>query len=111
MSKVGSFILGSVIGLGAGLVAASMLLPDDAQEDLKKKIAENDKLQDLKEKYDKGTETIKTQLKSFPKSVEDDSELKDFDDIVIDDTSKDLGDDDKTNKEAVSDLKNSEGTN
>ncbi|WP_301205058.1 DUF1269 domain-containing family protein, partial [Lactobacillus hominis] len=93
MSKVGSFILGSVIGLGAGLVAASMLLPDDAQDELKKKIAENDKLQDLKEKYDKGTETIKTQLKSFPKSVEDDSELKDFDDIVIDDTNKDLGED------------------
>lgn len=108
MSKVGSFILGSVIGLGAGLVAASMLLPDDAQDEFKKKIAENDKLQDLKEKYDKGTETIKTQLKSFPKSVEDDSELKDFDDIVIDDTSKDLGEDDKTDKDAVSDLNNAE---
>ena len=47
-------------------------------------------------------------MKSFPKSVEDDSELKDFDDIVIDDTSKDLGEDDKTDKDAVSDLNNAE---
>lgn len=108
MSKVGSFLLGSVIGLGAGLVAASLLIPDDAQEEMKKKLAENEKLQDLKEKYDKGTETLKTQLKSFPKNVEDDSELKDFDDIVIDGTSKDLGEDDKSNKEAMSDLANAE---
>ena len=109
MSKVGSFILGSVIGLGAGLVAASMLLPDDAQDELKKKIAENDKLQDLKEKYDKGTETIKTQLKSFPKSVEDDSELKDFDDIVIDDTKDkdDVASGDNA-KDSVDDLNNAE---
>lgn len=108
MSKVGSFILGSVVGLGAGLVAASMLLPDDTEEELKKKISENDKIQDLKEKYNKGTEVIRTQLKSFPKSVEDDSELKDFDDIVIDDTNDDLGEDEKADKEAISDLSNAE---
>ncbi|MBD5432086.1 MAG: DUF1269 domain-containing family protein [Lactobacillus sp.] len=111
MSKVGSFILGSVVGLGAGLVAASMLLPDDTEDELKKKIAENDKIQDLKEKYNKGTEVLRTQLKSFPKSVEDDSELKDFDDIVIDDTNNDLGEDDKANKEAISDLSNAEDDN
>ena len=108
MSKVGSFILGSVVGLGAGLVAASMLLPDDTEEELKKKISENDKIQDLKEKYNKGTEVIRTQLKSFPKSVEDDSELKDFDDIVIDDTNDGLGEDEKADKEAISDLSNAE---
>lgn len=108
MSKVGSFILGSVVGLGAGLVAASMLLPDDTEEELKKKIAENDKIQGLKEKYNKGTEVLRTQLKSFPKSVEDDSELKDFDDIVIDNTNDDLGEDTKADKEAISDLSNAE---
>ena len=111
MSKVGSFILGSVVGLGAGLVAASMLLPDDTEDELKKKIAENDKIQDLKERYNKGTEVLRTQLKSFPKSVEDDSELKDFDDIVIDDTNNDLGEDDKADKEAISDLSNAEDDN
>lgn len=108
MSKVGSFILGSVVGLGAGIVAASMLLPDDTEEELKKKISENDKIQGLKEKYNKGTEVLRTQLKSFPKSVEDDSELKDFDDIVIDDTNDDLGADEKADKEAISDLSNAE---
>ena len=89
-------------------MAASMLLPDDTEEELKKKISENDKIQDLKEKYNKGTEVIRTQLKSFPKSVEDDSELKDFDDIVIDDTNDDLGEDEKADKEAISDLSNAE---
>lgn len=107
MSKVGSFILGSIVGAGVGLVAASLLIPDDAKDEIKKKIADNDNLQDLKEKYDKGTETLKTQLKSFPKSVEDDSELKDFDDIVIDDTAKDLSSD-ESDKDAVSDLENAE---
>lgn len=110
MRKVGSFIFGSVIGLGAGLVAAAMLLPDDPDE-LKKKISENDKVKDLKEKYEKGTEVLRTQLKSFPKSVEDDSELKDFDDIVIDDTANDLGESDKADNEAVSDLSNAESEN
>ncbi|MBA1393451.1 DUF1269 domain-containing family protein, partial [Lactobacillus sp. XV13L] len=36
-----------------------------------------------------GTEVVKNQLASFPKSVEDDSELKDFDDIVIDNSKDD----------------------
>ena len=104
MRKLGGFLLGSVVGLGVGLIAGSLLLPDD----VKKKIAENEKLQHLKEKYDKGTEAIKNQLASFPKSVEDDSELKDFDDIVIDDTNKDLGEDEKADKDTVSDLNNAE---
>ena len=106
MRKLGGFLLGSVVGLGVGLIAGSLLLPEETTDDVKKKLAENEKLQDLKEKYDKGTEAIKNQLASFPKSVEDDSELKDFDDIVIDDTNKDLGEDEKSDKEAVSDLNN-----
>ena len=108
MRKLGGFLLGSVVGLGVGLIAGSLLLPEETTDDVKKKLAENEKLQDLKEKYDKGTEAIKNQLASFPKSVEDDSELKDFDDIVIDDTNKDLGEDEKSDKEAVSDLNNAE---
>ena len=110
MRKLGGFLLGSVVGLGVGLIAGSLLLPEEATEDVKKKLAENEKLQDLKEKYDKGTEAIKNQLASFPKSVEDDSELRDFDDIVIDDTNKDLGEDEKSDKDAVSDLNNAEDT-
>lgn len=110
MRKLGGFLLGSVVGLSVGLIAGSLLLPEDATDDVKKKLAENEKLQDLKEKYDKGTESIKNQLASFPKSVEDDSELRDFDDIVIDDTNKDLGEDEKSDKDAVSDLNNAEDT-
>lgn len=110
MRKLGGFLLGSVVGLGVGLIAGSLLLPEDATDDVKKKLAENEKLQDLKEKYDKGTEAIKNQLASFPKSVEDDSELRDFDGIVIDDTNKDLGEDEKSDKDAVSDLNNAEDT-
>ena len=105
MRKLGGFLLGSVVGLGVGLIAGSLLLPEDATDDVKKKLAENEKLQDLK-----GTEAIKNQLVSFPKSVEDDSELRDFDDIVIDDTNKDLGEDEKSDKDAVSDLNNAEDT-
>ena len=108
MSKAGSFIFGSIIGLGAGLVAASLLIPEEKTKEVKEKLRDNDKFQDLKKKYDKGTEAIKTQLSSFPNNIEDDSELKDFDDIVIDDTDKDLGSDDKENQEAVDDLKSSE---
>ena len=96
MRKLGGFLLGSVVGLGVGLIAGSLLLPEDGNDDVKKNLAENEKLQD------------KNQLASFPKSVEDDSELKDFDDIVIDDTNKDLGEDEKSDKEAVSDLNNAE---
>ena len=76
-------------------------------DDVKNKIKDNDKLQDLKKKYDNGTEIVKNQLASFPKNVEDDSELKDFDDIVIDDSNKD--DDDSENaEESVNDLNNAE---
>lgn len=108
MSKAGSFILGSIIGVGAGLVAASLLIPEEKTKEVKDKLRDNEKFQDLKKKYDKGTEAIKTQLSSFPNNIEDDSELKDFDDIVIDDTNKDFGSDDKENQEAVDDLKSSE---
>lgn len=108
MSKASSFILGSIIGVGAGLVAASLLIPEEKTKEVKDKLRDNEKFQDLKKKYDKGTEAIKTQLSSFPNNIEDDSELKDFDDIVIDDTNKDLGSDDKENQETVDDLKSSE---
>lgn len=108
MSKAGSFIFGSIVGLGAGLVAASLLIPEEKTKEVKEKLRDNDKFQDLKKKYDKGTEAIKTQLSSFPNNIEDDSELKDFDDIVIDDTNTDLGSDEKENQETVDDLKSSE---
>ncbi|MBP2058581.1 gas vesicle protein [Lactobacillus colini] len=111
MSKAGSFILGSIVGLGAGLIAASLLIPEEKTKEVKEKLRDNDKLQDLKKKYDKGTEAIKTQLSSFPNNIEDDSELRDFDDIVIDDTNKDLGSDEKENQETVDDLKSSETAN
>lgn len=54
MRKLGGFLLGSVVGLGVGLIAGSLLLPEETTDDVKKKLAENEKLQDLKEKYDKG---------------------------------------------------------
>lgn len=108
MSKAGSFIFGSIVGLGAGLVAASLLIPEEKTKEVKEKLRDNDKFQDLKKKYDKGTEAIKTQLSSFPNNIEDDSELKDFDDIVIDDTNTDFGSDEKENQETVDDLKSSE---
>lgn len=108
MSKAGSFILGTIVGLGASLIATSLLIPDEKTKEVKEKLRDNDKFQDLKKKYDKGTEAIKTQLSSFPNNIEDDSELKDFDDIVIDDTNKNWGNDDKENQEAVDDLKSSE---
>jgi gas vesicle protein len=88
MKKFTSFVLGTVVGAAVGVVAASLLVSDDQVEDVKKKLRDNDKLKDLKAKYDNGTEIVKNQLASFPKSVEDDSELKDFDDIVIDDSKK-----------------------
>lgn len=108
MGKFGSFVLGCVVGIGAGLAAASMAIPDDTTEKMKKRLEENENFQDLKKKYDKGTEIIKSQMSSFPKDVEDDSELKDFDDIVIDNTSKNLGEDSKSDEDSISDLRNSE---
>lgn len=111
MSKAGSFIFGTVLGLGAGLVAASLLIPEDKSKELKQKVEDlknNDKVQELKTKYDKGTEALKTQLSSFSNHIDDDSELKDFDDIVIDDTNNDLGSKEKEDAETIDNLKNSE---
>lgn len=44
MRKLGGFLLGSVVGLGVGLIAGSLLLPEDATDDVKKKLAENEKI-------------------------------------------------------------------
>mgnify|MGYP002147432206 CR=1 FL=1 len=63
---------------------------------------QQDIYQTVKEKYDNGTEILKNQLASFPKNIEDDSELKDFDDIVIDDSANGAGEQD------ASDLDNAE---
>lgn len=89
MSKFTNFLVGAVCGAAVGFVAGSLLVDDDRLDSVKKKIKNNEKLQDLKKKYDNGTEIVKNQLASFPKSVDDDSELKDFDDIVIDDSKDD----------------------
>ena len=109
MKKFASFLLGAVAGCAAGFLAGSLLVSDEQVDDVKNKIKDNDKLQDLKKKYDNGTEIVKNQLASFPKNVEDDSELKDFDDIVIDDSDKDdnvaAG---ENAQESVDDLNNAE---
>ncbi|NRN77190.1 DUF1269 domain-containing family protein [Lactobacillus helveticus] len=109
MKKFASFVLGTVAGCAAGFIAGSLLVSDEQVDDVKNKIKDNDKLQDLKKKYDNGTEIVKNQLASFPKNVEDDSELKDFDDIVIDDSNKDndVADGDNAEK-SVDDLNNAE---
>ena len=109
MSKFSNFVIGTIVGAAAGFVAGSLLISDEQIADVKKKIKDNDALQDLKKKYDNGTEVVKNQLASFPKSVEDDSELKDFDDIVIDD-SKDKDDvaSGDNAKNSVNDLNNAE---
>lgn len=101
MKSFASFMMGAVVGAAAGVVAASLLISDDQVNDVKKKIKNNEKLKDLKAKYDNGTEIVKNQLASFPKSVEDNSEIKDFDDIVIDDS-------EKNHDDGASDLDNSE---
>lgn len=51
---------------------------------------------------------MKNQLAAFPKNVEDDSELKDFDDIVIDSTKHNLGSNENDDNETLSDLENAE---
>ena len=109
MSKFSNFVIGTIVGAAAGFVSGSLLISDEQIDDVKKKIKDNDALQDLKKKYDNGTEVVKNQLASFPKSVEDDSELKDFDDIVIDD-SKDKDDvaSGDNAKNSVNDLNNAE---
>lgn len=84
MKKTGSFILGALFGAGVSLLATSLLASDNVQKKISETIDGNDTLKDLKKKYDNGTELLKNQLTSFPKTVEDNSEIKDFDDIVID---------------------------
>ena len=106
MRKFTSFLFGVVLGAAAGVVAAS-LVSDDKVKEVKDKIKSNPNVEDLKEKYDNGTEILKNQLSSFPKNVEDDSELKDFDDIVIDD-SESAEADGKSAAESASDLENAE---
>lgn len=86
MSKFGSFVVGTFVGAAAGLAAGALLLDKERLAALKDKVETSDTLQDLKEKYDRGTEVVKSQLSSLQKQVDDDSELKDFDDIVIDTT-------------------------
>lgn len=108
MKKLTSFLLGAVAGCAAGFLAGSLLVSDEQVDDVKNKIKDNDKLQDLKRKYDNGTEIVKNQLASFPKNVEDDSELKDFDDIVIDDSNKDDVAEGNNAEESVDDLNNAE---
>ena len=106
MRKFTSFLFGVVLGAAAGVVAAS-LVSDDKVKEVKDKIKSNPNVEDLKEKYDNGTEILKNQLASFPKNVEDDSELKEFDDIVIDD-SESAEADGKSAAESASDLENAE---
>ncbi|TSO25947.1 DUF1269 domain-containing family protein [Lactobacillus sp. LL6] len=110
MGKFTSFLVGTIAGAAAGFVAGSLLVTDEQLDDVKKKIKDNDTLQDLKKKYDNGTEVVKNQLASFPKNVEDDSELKDFDDIVIDDSKKDDNNSTDTAEKSVNDLNNAEAT-
>ncbi len=109
MKKITNFVLGTIIGGAAGFLAGSLLVSDEQIDDIKKKVKNNETVQDLKKKYDNGTEVVKNQLASFPKSVDDDSELKDFDDIVIDSSD----DDDQLQKDhaenSVEDLHGAEG--
>ena len=97
MRKFTSFLFGVVLGAAAGVVAAS-LVSDDKVKEVKDKIKSNPNVEDLKEKYDNGTEILKNQLASFP---------KDFDDIVIDD-SESAEADGKSAAESASDLENAE---
>lgn len=108
MKHIGSFILGTVVGAAAGLVAAAYLLPDGTVDDLKQKVNDNDALKDLKEKYDNGTEIVKNQLSSLPNNVEDNSEIKNFDDIVIDNTDKNKNGEVIDADSAIKDLDDSE---
>lgn len=128
MSKVGSFVFGVVVGAAASLVATTLLAPDTVEEltdsvknrtkELKNKALDlkdqaedkvssvsGDTFENLKKNYDNSTDLIKSQLQSFPKQVvNDDSELTDFDDIIIDDTEA-FSDDEEKNEETLNDLK------
>ncbi|WEV51502.1 DUF1269 domain-containing family protein [Lactobacillus sp. ESL0731] len=107
MKKFTSFLFGTIVGCAAGFVAGSLFVTDDQVDDLKSKVKNNDTVQDLKKKYDNGTEVVKNQLASFPKNVEDDSELKDFDDIVIDDSNENVAQSDNA-ENTVADLHDAE---
>ena len=108
MKKFASFVLGTIVGSAAGFLAGSFLVSDDQIDELKKKVKNNETVQDLKKKYDNGTEIVKNQLASFPKNVEDDSELKDFDDIVIDNSKDDDAQDKDNAQDVANDLHHAE---
>lgn len=115
MKKTGSFILGTLFGAGVSLLATSLLASDDMQKKIAATIDNNETLKDLKKKYDNGTELLKNQLTSFPKTVEDNSEIKDFDDIVIDErdeankkADRPAKPDTDADDDAISDLDNQE---
>ena len=108
MKKFVSFVLGTIVGTAAGFLAGSLLVSDDQIDELKKKVKNNETVQDLKKKYDNGTEIVKNQLASFPKNVEDDSELKDFDDIVIDNSKDDDAQDKDNAQDVANDLHHAE---
>ncbi|MCH3904686.1 MAG: DUF1269 domain-containing family protein [Lactobacillus sp.] len=108
MKKTGSFILGTLFGAGVSLLATSILTSTDSSQKIKEAFAKNDTLASLKKKYDNGTQLLKNQLTSFPKTVEDNSEIKDFDDIVIDKTDHKSNHDKDDADTTISDLENQE---
>ena len=109
MGKKGSFLVGGILGFGLGILA-SAFLPDDVSSNIKGKITDNDMFKTLKEKYDQRTEDLKEQMTEIPSNINDDSELKDFDDIIIDNTqssSEKVGDNQHISDDIL-DLKNEE---
>lgn len=109
MGKKGSFLVGGILGFGLGILA-SAFLPDDVSSNIKDKITDNDMFKTLKEKYDQRTEDLKEQMTEIPSNINDDSELKDFDDIIIDNTqsSSEKVDDNQHISDDILDLKNEE---
>lgn len=109
MGKKGSFLVGGILGFGLGILA-SAFLPDDVSSNIKGKITDNDMFKTLKEKYDQRTEDLKEQMTEIPSNINDDSELKDFDDIIIDNTqsSSEKVDDNQHISDDILDLKNEE---